>query len=93
MHHRRSRQRKNHVNRDRYRSRTSRAVDAAALASAVPPELASILTEVIGIVAAGGAVTLGSILDGLTTTNAAGMLDISRPTLMKHIQSRETPAH
>lgn len=71
----------------------ARAVDTAALASALPPELASILTEVIRIVAAGGTVTLGSIPDELTTTNAADMLGISRPTLMKLIQSREIPAH
>ena len=71
----------------------ARAVETAALASAVPPELASILTEVIRIVAAGGTVTLGSIPDELTTTNAADMLDISRPTLMKLIQSGEIPAH
>ncbi len=71
----------------------ARAVDTAALASVVPQELASILTEVMRIVAAGGTVTLGSIPDELTTTNAADMLDISRPTLMKLIQSREIPAH
>lgn len=69
------------------------AVDTVALASAVPPELASILTEVIRIIAAGGTVTLGSIPDELTTTNAADMLDISRPTLMRLIQSKEIPAH
>jgi excisionase family DNA binding protein len=69
------------------------AVDTAALAAVVPPELASLLTEVIRIVAAGGTVTLGSIPSELTTTNAADMLDISRPTLMKLIHSGEIPAH
>ncbi|WP_260684570.1 helix-turn-helix domain-containing protein [Rhodococcus sp. KBS0724] len=69
------------------------AVDTAALTSAVPPELANILTEAIRIIAAGGTVTLGSIPDELTTTNAADMLDISRPTLRKLIQSRQIPAH
>ncbi|NMM91294.1 DNA-binding protein [Rhodococcus sp. SRB_17] len=69
------------------------AVDTAALASAVPPELASILTEVVRIVAAGGTVTLGSIPNELTTTNAADMLDMSRPTLMKLIHSGEIAAH
>ncbi|PBC35923.1 DNA-binding protein [Rhodococcus sp. ACPA4] len=71
----------------------ARAVDTAALASAVPPELASILTEVMRIVAAGGTVTLGSIPDELTTTNAADMLDISRPVLMKLIRCGDIPAH
>lgn len=69
------------------------AVDTAALASAAGPELASILTEVLRIIAAGKAVTLGPIPSELTTTTAAGLLDMSRPTLMKLIRSGEIPAH
>ncbi|MDJ0105140.1 helix-turn-helix domain-containing protein [Rhodococcus erythropolis] len=67
--------------------------DAEALRSAVPQELASILTEVVRIVAAGGTVTLGSIPSELTTTTAASMLGISRPTLMKLVHAEEIPAH
>ncbi|MDV6271787.1 hypothetical protein R3Q16_34960 [Rhodococcus globerulus] len=43
------------------------AVDTAAQWSAVAAELASILTELIRIVSAGGTVTLDSIPDELTT--------------------------
>ena len=36
---------------------------------------------------------MGSIPSELTTTTAAGMLGISRPTLMKLVHAGEIPAH
>ncbi|MFD9668534.1 helix-turn-helix domain-containing protein [Rhodococcus sp. NPDC059968] len=69
------------------------AVDPVSLESAVPPELARILTKVVAVVAAGGTVTIGSVPSEVTTTTAAQMLDISRPTLMKLIGEGEIPAH
>ncbi|MFC0451437.1 helix-turn-helix domain-containing protein [Rhodococcus jostii] len=69
------------------------AVDPRNLESAVPPELARILTAVVAVVAAGGTVTIGSVPSEVTTTTAAQMLDISRPTLMKLIGEGEIPAH
>ena len=68
-------------------------VDPVSLESAVPPELARILTAVVAVVAAGGTVTIGSVPSEVTTTTAAHMLDISRPTLMKLIGEGEIPAH
>ena len=68
-------------------------VDPVSLESAVPPELARILTAVVAVVAAGGTVTIGSVPSEVTTTTAAQMLDISRPTLMKLIGEGEIPAH
>ncbi|MFE5705221.1 helix-turn-helix domain-containing protein [Rhodococcus koreensis] len=69
------------------------AVDPGSLESVVPPELARILTAVVAVVAAGGTVTIGSVPSEVTTTTAAQMLDISRPTLMKLIGEGEIPAH
>ncbi|WP_124395833.1 helix-turn-helix domain-containing protein [Rhodococcus wratislaviensis] len=69
------------------------AVDPSSLESVVPPELARILTAVVAVVAAGGTVTIGSVPSEVTTTTAAQMLDISRPTLMKLIGEGEIPAH
>ena len=69
------------------------AVDPGSLESVVPPELARILTAVVAVVAAGGTVTIGLVPSEVTTTTAAQMLDISRPTLMKLIGEGEIPAH
>ena len=69
------------------------SVDPVSLESAVPPELARILTAVVAVVAAGGTVTIGSVPSEVTTTTAAQMLDISRPTLMKLVSEGEIPAH
>ncbi|MDV6248102.1 helix-turn-helix domain-containing protein [Rhodococcus opacus] len=69
------------------------SVDPVNLEAAVPAELARILTKVVAVVAAGGTVTIGSVPSEVTTTTAAQMLDISRPTLMKLIGEGEIPAH
>ncbi|MGW4337973.1 helix-turn-helix domain-containing protein [Rhodococcus koreensis] len=69
------------------------SVDPANLESVVPPELARILTTVVAVVAAGGTVTIGSVPTEVTTTTAAQMLNISRPTLMKLIGEGVIPAH
>ncbi|AUH67367.1 MULTISPECIES: helix-turn-helix domain-containing protein [Gordonia] len=69
------------------------AVDLAALRAAVPAELAGVLIEVLRIVAAGGTVTVGSMPDELTTTAAADLLGMSRPTLMKLIRDEQIVAH
>jgi len=69
------------------------SVDPVRLESVVPAELARILTVVVAVVAVGGTVTIGSVPSEVTTTTAAQMLDISRPTLMKLIGEGEIPAH
>lgn len=69
------------------------AFDPTALRSVVPPELAGVLAEVVRIVAAGGTVTIGSMPDELTTTSAADLLGISRPTLMKLVREGQIVAH
>ncbi|WP_084350682.1 helix-turn-helix domain-containing protein [Millisia brevis] len=67
--------------------------DADHVASPVPSELAELLREVIHSVASGTRLTLASLPEELTTTVAADQLGISRPTLMKMINSGEIPAH
>ncbi|MDG3010311.1 helix-turn-helix domain-containing protein [Rhodococcus sp. D2-41] len=69
------------------------AVDRSALESVVPPELAGVLVEVTRIVAAGGTVTIGAMPEELTTTSAADLLGISRPTLMKLVTTGQIAAH
>ncbi|MFD6882942.1 helix-turn-helix domain-containing protein [Rhodococcus sp. BL-253-APC-6A1W] len=69
------------------------AFNPADLLSVVPAELARILVEVVQTVAAGGTVTIGSMPDELTTTSAADLLGVSRPTLMKLIREEQIPAH
>lgn len=59
----------------------------------MPPELARIMSRIMRILADGGTVTVGSLPDELTTTTAANLLGISRPTLMKMIHQGEIEAH
>lgn len=69
------------------------SVDEAQLVNALPPELAHLVQIALGIIARGGTVTIGSIPSELTTTTAADMLDISRPTLMKLIKDGALPSY
>lgn len=59
----------------------------------LPHELAELLAHVVEAVANGGTVTISRMPKELTTTAAAGMLGISRPTLMKMIKHGEIEAH
>lgn len=61
--------------------------------SSLPPELGRILQQVLEAVGRGGTITVGAIPEELTTTTAAEILDVSRPTLMKMIRAGEIPAH
>jgi len=58
-----------------------------------PVELTAILRRVIEAIGRGGTVTIGTLPKELTTTTAAKMLGISRPTLMQLISKNELPAH
>lgn len=61
-------------------------VDQEAMFRALPRELGGVIKVALGVIARGGTVTIGSLPDELTTTTAADVLDISRPTLMKWIK-------
>lgn len=59
----------------------------------VPVELRRLITQVLESVATGATITIGSVPDELTTSHAAAMLGISRPTLMKMVADGRLPAH
>lgn len=59
----------------------------------IPPALADLMQAVISGVSRGATVTIQSVPREVTTTTAAKMLGISRPTLMKLIADRKLPAH
>ncbi|MQY23936.1 helix-turn-helix domain-containing protein [Nocardia macrotermitis] len=59
----------------------------------LPPELSALVLRLIDLVGRGRTVTLGTIPDEVTTTVAAAMLGISRPSLMKLIRQERIPAY
>lgn len=59
----------------------------------LPKELGLLLQEVLRAVASGSAVTVMTTPQVVTTSTAAGILGISRPTLMKMINDGSLPAH
>ncbi|WP_159806123.1 helix-turn-helix domain-containing protein [Cellulomonas citrea] len=63
------------------------------VATPLPPELGVILQQVLRAVAEGSSVTVTSIPKELTTSSAAAMLGMSRPTLMRLVAEGHLPAH
>lgn len=59
----------------------------------LPPEIGQILQEVLRVMARGGTVTISSLPRELTTTMAAAVLSVSRPTLMAMVKEGRLPAH
>jgi len=57
----------------------------------LPPELFEVLRDVVAAMAKGQAVTIAPVHQRLTTQEAAGLLGISRPTLVKLLESGEIP--
>ena len=57
----------------------------------LPPELFEVLRDVATAMAKGQAVTLAPVHQRLTTQEAADLLGISRPTLVKLLNSGEIP--
>lgn len=60
---------------------------------ALPRELASVLEDAVRLLARGQTVVVTSRPRELTTTAAAAMIGVSRPTLMKLIKDGELAAH
>ncbi len=59
----------------------------------VPAALAGLMREVLDGIGRGAQITIQSVPKEATTTTAAKMLGISRPTLMKLIADGKLPAH
>lgn len=69
------------------------AVERNGQSQELPPELGRILQRVLDVMADGGSLTISAIPEVLTTTSAAALLDISRPSLMGLIREGKIPAH
>jgi len=59
----------------------------------VPNELSEIIAQVVQAVARGHAVTVNAMPKEVTTTAAAQLLGVSRPTLMRKVNAGEIPSH
>lgn len=59
----------------------------------MPAQLTSLVSQILDLVSRGCTVTVGSVPNEVTTTTAAKMLGISRPTLMKLVKEKALPAH
>lgn len=74
--------------------RTARAdSDWVIRKSDLAPRVAEIIEAVLESVANGESISVGRVPEVLTTTTAATMLGISRPTLMKHIRESRIASH
>lgn len=60
--------------------------------SELTPEVAELIEAVLESVTDGKGITLGRVPEVVTTTTAASMLRISRPTLMKHVRDGRLPS-
>lgn len=59
----------------------------------LPREVGVLLQQVLHAVASGATVTVSAVPSEVTTSTAAAMLGISRPTLMKLVADGTIPAH
>lgn len=59
----------------------------------LPREVGVLLQQVLHAVASGATVTVSAVPSEVTTSTAAAMLGVSRPTLMKLVTSGAIPAH
>lgn len=57
----------------------------------VPPEVIEVLRDVVRVMARGQAVMFAPIRTRLTTQEAADLLGVSRPTLVKLLEAKEIP--
>lgn len=61
--------------------------------AALPVEVAKVFELVLEAMAEGRPVSVAAMPENLTTTAAAGLLGLSRPTLMKLVREGRIPAH
>lgn len=73
------------------RSTSDVALEADGTSVALPPELRQVLADVVRTMRRGQAVTLVPVRQQLTTQQAADLLGISRPTLIKLLEQGHIP--
>lgn len=66
---------------------------ASGQGAALPIEVSRVLELVLEAMAEGRPVSVSAMPESLTTTAAAGLLGLSRPTLMKLVREGRIPAH
>ncbi|WP_432498879.1 helix-turn-helix domain-containing protein [Kineococcus auxinigenes] len=59
----------------------------------VPEELVGLLMTAIRITAQGDAVAISTVADELTTSEAAALLGVSRPTMTRLVDTDQIPGH
>lgn len=68
-------------------------VEHSGRSTVIPPELGRMIQRLLDAVARGETITVSRLPKELTTSAAAALLDISRPTLMKLIESGQIASH
>lgn len=68
------------------------AVSRQAHTSAIPDEIGRILQQVLETIARGGTINVTSMPDELTTSAAASLIGVSRPTVVKMVSQGELAA-
>ena len=68
-------------------------VEHSGRSTVIPPELGRMIQRLLDAVAQGETITVSRLPKELTTSAAAALLDISRPTLMKLIESGQIASH
>lgn len=58
---------------------------------ALPPELVLVLKDAVGAMSKGLAITISSVHRRITTNEAAALLGVTRPTLVKLLENGEIP--
>lgn len=59
----------------------------------MPAELTALIAQILDLISRGCTVTVGGLPNEVTTTVAAKMLGVSRPTLMKLVNEGRLPSH
>jgi excisionase family DNA binding protein len=79
--------------RGEHGSDTAKLVCANGDAVDVPPQIFNLLGQVAGILAQGDGVAINAVSKELSTTEAAGLLGMSRPTLIRLLETDQIPSH
>lgn len=59
----------------------------------LPPEINAVISKVLRAIREDLPISISTLPREVTTTTAASMLGITRPTLMKHVRNERIPAH